>query len=82
VGVVNAIVLEMVMTFGLVFTLCLVRKIEEGKIGCGWKARKPKIVPQFGSREQLKRKESNVGPMPKNLSALLGRETLRNNHFL
>ena len=63
-------------------TLCLVRKIEERKIGCGWKARKPKIVPQFGSREQLQRKESNVRPMPKNLYALLGREKLRNNHFL
>lgn len=34
------------------FSLCLIRKIEEGKTDSGWKARKPKIVPQFGSREQ------------------------------
>lgn len=54
----------------MIFRLCLVLKIEEGKIGNGWKARKTRIVPHFGSREQLERKERNVGPTPKNLSSL------------
>ena len=61
--------------------LCLVRKIEEGKIGSRWKARKTRIVPQFGSKEQWERKERNVGPTPKNLSSPMWMESLENKHI-
>lgn len=65
---VQSVFVTVAIVHNITFMLCLVSKIEEGKIGCGWKVRKPKIVPQFGSREQLKRKESNVEPCHGNLS--------------